>query len=133
MPVYLNVVKSVRIEAFLMKTQFRWTGHVIRMEDDIIPKRTFYGQMTVYVALADNSSGSRTVSRQISKRATSRLWSSNPWHGTRVIGEPPAAAPSPNSKTTEYAKLPKGQATATQASIDAGCKGGIDSARTISL
>ena len=31
------------------------------------------------------------------------------------IGEPPAAAPSPNSKTTEYAKLPKRQAAAKQA------------------
>ena len=34
------------IEAFLMRAQFRWIGHVIRKEDDRIPKRTFYGQMT---------------------------------------------------------------------------------------
>ena len=89
--------------------------------------------LVVHIALVDNSSSSKTVSRQISKRATSRPWSSNPRHGTRDIGEPLTAAPSPNWKTTEYAKLPKGQAAATQASIDAGCRGGIDSARTIQL
>ena len=73
--------------------------------------------LMVHIALVDTSSGSRTVSRQISKRATSRPYSSNPWHWTRVIGEPPAAAPSPNSKTTEYTKLPKGQAAANRSKL----------------
>ena len=59
--------------------------------------------LTVHAALVDNSSGSRTVSRPISKRAASRPMSSNPWHETVVNGELPAAVPSPNLKTAEYA------------------------------
>ena len=33
------------IEAFLTTAEFRYTGHVKRMEDDRIPKRTLYGQL----------------------------------------------------------------------------------------
>ena len=33
------------IEAFLQISQLRWIGHVIRMDDSRMPKRTFYGQL----------------------------------------------------------------------------------------
>ena len=119
-----------------MKAQFRWTGHVICMEDDRIPKRTFYRLMTD----GTHSTGGQLKRFKDSLKANLKTCHIPPMEleflardHCRVIGEPPAAAPSPNSKTTEYAELPKGQAAATQASIDAGSKGGIDSARTTQL
>ena len=33
------------IESILMAAQFRWTDHVIRMDDRRIPKQVFYGQL----------------------------------------------------------------------------------------
>ena len=33
------------IEAFLIKAQFRWTGHVIRMDETRLPKTIFYSEL----------------------------------------------------------------------------------------
>ena len=121
------------IEAFLMTAQFRWTGHVVRMEDDRIPKQTLYGQ------LAD---GTRSIGGQL-KRFKDGLKAN-----LKACGIPPmeleslardrsqwrascsdAIAEFENSRISCL----KGQTTAAQVPIKPGCGGCITSARTVWL
>ncbi|KAL8569000.1 hypothetical protein ACOMHN_038524 [Nucella lapillus] len=41
----LDRAGTTSIEAMILKTQLRWTGHVIRMDSDRIPKQLLYGEL----------------------------------------------------------------------------------------
>ena len=41
----LKICNISGTEALLQTAQFRWWGHVIRMDDTRIPKQVFYGQL----------------------------------------------------------------------------------------
>ena len=41
----LDRAGSTSIESMLLKSQMRWTGHVIRMEENRIPRQVMYGEL----------------------------------------------------------------------------------------
>ena len=43
----LSRTKLESIEGILRRAQLRWSGHVCRMSDDIIPKSVLYGQLSM--------------------------------------------------------------------------------------
>ena len=50
------------IETFLLSAQFRWSGHLVCMEDERIPKAVFYGEIKEGVhSKGGSKNGSRTV------------------------------------------------------------------------
>ena len=42
----LSKAKCMSISARVIKSQMRWTGHLVRMDDSRLPKRLFYGELS---------------------------------------------------------------------------------------
>ena len=41
----LDMAESTSMEAMILKSRLRWAGHVIRMEDNILPKQLMFGEL----------------------------------------------------------------------------------------
>ena len=58
----LTVCNVNAIETILLSAQFHRSGHLVRMEDERIPKAMFYGEIKEVVCLKGGPrNGSRTV------------------------------------------------------------------------
>lgn len=77
----LDRANLTSIEATILKTQLRWTGHVIRMDSQRIPKQVFYGVL---------ASGSRKQGRP-KKRYKDQLKANLKWTGLKPKELEPAA------------------------------------------
>ena len=62
----LDMAESTSIEAVILKSRLRWVGHVIRMEDNRLPKQLMFGEL---------ASGKRKQGRPL-KRFKDRVKSS---------------------------------------------------------
>ena len=43
--VVFNRADCLSIDAMIINSQMRWSGHIVRMEDDRLPKQLFYGEL----------------------------------------------------------------------------------------
>ena len=58
----LKRAQTTSVEAFLIKAQLRWTGRVLRTEDERLPKDLLYGELKeAHVPSEDRESVSRTL------------------------------------------------------------------------
>jgi len=59
----LQICNISGIETLLIAAQFHWTGHVIRMSNDRLPKIIFYSELMVHDLVAATDRGIKTRSR----------------------------------------------------------------------
>lgn len=46
----LKEIKTTRIEECIIKNQLTWSGHIVRMSDDCLPKQILYFQLKTWHA-----------------------------------------------------------------------------------